>query len=77
MICWAPLLSGSLCQRRDRNGRCPAHGKIVQRDRLTGRPVNIEDRKLLQEEMASIRMARQKGDWFHKISNVDVRRRVL
>ncbi|CAH8867063.1 unnamed protein product [Trichobilharzia szidati] len=60
LVCWAPLLSGSLCQRRDRNGRCPAHGKIVKRDRLTGRPISIEDRKLLQEEMASIRMARQK-----------------
>ncbi|CAH8625085.1 unnamed protein product [Heterobilharzia americana] len=60
LICWAPLLSGSLCQRHSTSGRCPVHGRIVKRDRATGRPVNIEDRKIIQQEMESTRLTKQK-----------------
>ncbi|CAH8672094.1 unnamed protein product [Schistosoma rodhaini] len=60
LFCWAPLLSGSLCHRCDPSGRCPIHGRIVKRDKITGRPINMNDRKLLQTEMESKRLARQK-----------------
>ncbi|CAH8648786.1 unnamed protein product [Schistosoma bovis] len=60
LFCWAPLLSGSLCRRCDPSGRCPIHGRIVKRDKITGRPINMNDRKLLQTEMESKRLARQK-----------------
>ncbi|KAH8865625.1 UV-stimulated scaffold protein [Schistosoma japonicum] len=61
LFCWAPLLSGSLCRRCDSSGRCPIHGRIVKRDKATGRPINIDDRKLLQSEMELIRLAKQKS----------------
>ncbi|CAH8572034.1 unnamed protein product [Schistosoma turkestanicum] len=60
LFCWAPLLSGSLCQRRDSSGRCPIHGRIVKRDKISGRPIDINDRRLIQAEMESKRLARQK-----------------
>ncbi|KAK4476049.1 hypothetical protein MN116_001277 [Schistosoma mekongi] len=60
LFCWAPLLSGSLCRRCDSSGRCPIHGRIVKRDKTTGRPINIDDRKLLQSEMELIRLAKEK-----------------
>lgn len=40
--CRAPLPSGRLCPRRDRE-KCPIHGKIIARDN-TGEPSNPEDR---------------------------------
>ncbi|VDO89242.1 unnamed protein product [Schistosoma mattheei] len=63
LFCWAPLLSGSLCHRCDPSGRCPIHGRIVKRDKITGRPINMNDRKLLQTEMESKRLARQKSEF--------------
>ncbi|VDP48848.1 unnamed protein product [Schistosoma margrebowiei] len=63
LFCWAPLLSGSLCHRCDPSGRCPIHGRIVKRDKITGRPINMNDRKLIQTEMEAKRLARQKSEF--------------
>ncbi|KAF8566857.1 hypothetical protein P879_05180 [Paragonimus westermani] len=51
LACWAPLLSGRLCPRRDPGGRCPIHGRIVRRDKVSGRPVDPKDREVLHAEI--------------------------
>ncbi|GAA49833.1 hypothetical protein CLF_103656 [Clonorchis sinensis] len=58
LACWAPLLSGKLCPRRDLSGRCPIHGRIVKRDPVDGRPVDPKDRESLHAEAAEARQAR-------------------
>ncbi|KAF5399421.1 hypothetical protein PHET_07256 [Paragonimus heterotremus] len=51
LACWAPLLDNRLCPRRDPSGRCPIHGRIVRRDRVSGRPINSKDREILHAEI--------------------------
>ncbi|CAL8099990.1 unnamed protein product [Calicophoron daubneyi] len=58
LACWAPLVSGQLCPRRDPGGRCPIHGRIVKRDQVTGIPINPADRELLRAEAVRVQQAK-------------------
>ncbi|XP_076029626.1 UV-stimulated scaffold protein A-like [Oratosquilla oratoria] len=57
--CRAPLPSGRLCPRMDRE-RCPLHGPIIPRD-LIGQPVSSEDIKREKEEKE--RQERENPAW--------------
>lgn len=57
--CRAPLPSGKLCPRMDRE-KCPLHGKIVARDNM-GQPSATEDR--LAQEKREEEENRRNPDW--------------
>jgi UV-stimulated scaffold protein A len=44
------MLNGKLCQRMDRF-KCPFHGKIIARDVETGKALNEDEEKSVQEQL--------------------------
>lgn len=58
--CRAPLPSGKLCPRQDRE-KCPFHGKVIGRDK-TGKPSSKEDLQAETERLEAEK-ANQVPDW--------------
>ncbi len=58
--CRAPLPSGRLCPRRDRE-KCPLHGRVIPRDKESGKPSRAEDR--MKEDEERERKAGENPDW--------------
>ncbi|KAA3673142.1 uncharacterized protein DEA37_0009700 [Paragonimus westermani] len=69
LACWAPLLNGRLCPRRDPGGRCPIHGRIVRRDKVSGRPVDLRDREVLHAEITKSQREKSEGWCLFPVNN--------